>query len=246
MKKNWSLHQPHIKAKILGLLLLLLGSALLYYQTTLSIKLGLGCILIGLFSIVMISEKTIPENISNTQIQGPLQAIQQIISQLNLKGNAIFLPQNNKQTTQKIYIPVQNNDTSPLPDIDDELVFSTGANNTSLGIFLPPSGETLLNELEKEIKFTNTPFDQIEEKLQIFIGKDLLQSITIKKNNTKLQIKINKPLNCTSNTNFCSQYPCPPCSAVLSAISKATQKKLRIDTIQQKGKTTLFHLSIME
>jgi hypothetical protein len=57
--------------------------------------------------------------------------------------------------------------------------------------------------LEQEIKFTNTPFDQIEEKLQIFIGKDLLQSIAIKKNKTNLQIKINKPLNCTLNTNFC-------------------------------------------
>jgi hypothetical protein len=246
MKKTWSLHQPHIKAKIIGVSLLFTGAALLYYQTSLSIKLGLGCILIGLFSIVIISEKTIPETISNTQIQGPLQAIQKIISQLNLKGNAIFLPQNSIQNQQKIYIPVQNNDASALPDIDDELVFFTGSNNTSLGISLPPSGSLLLEELEKETTFTNTAFDELEAKLQLFVGKDLFQSIALKKINTTIQIKINKPLNCPSNPSFCTQYPCPPCSAALSAICKATQQKLRIDSVQQKGKKTIFHLSMQE
>lgn len=245
MKKNWSLHQPHIKAKIIGLSLLLSGSILLLYQTTLSIKLGVGFILIGLFSIVMISEKTIPEHIGNTQIQGPLQAIHQIINQLNVKGNAVFLPQKNIQQ-QKIYIPVQHNDTSPLPEINDELVFFTGSNNTSLGISLPPSGHLLLEELEKETNFTNTPFEQIEEKLQIFVGKDLCQSISLKKNKNNIQLQINKPLNCVSNENVCSQYPCPPCSAALSAICKATQQKLRIESVQQKAKKTTFTLIIME
>lgn len=246
MRETWSVKQPHVKAKILGVTFIIIGLVLLMDQSALFLKLGLGCILIGLFSIVMISEKTIPEHLGKAQIKGPLTAMMQIITQLNLKGNAIFLPQNSVRSEERIFIPLRTTETMVLPDIDDELVFTTGSNNTSLGIALSPSGLALLQEIEKETRFDHTNLDELEEKLQTFVGMDLVQSISLKEKNNDIQVQIKKPLYCSDDTCFCNQYPCPTCSAALTAISKATEQKLRIIKTDHKKKQTLFHLTIME
>ncbi len=246
MKQKWSVKQPHVKAKILGAIFIILGIAFITLESALYLKIGLGCILLGLFSIIMISEKTIPERIGNTQIQGPSNAIIQLITQLNLKGNAVFLPQNSIRTEERVFIPLKNNDKPYLSDINDEIVFTTGSNNTSLGIALPPSGLPLLHEIEKETIFENTTLDQLEEKLQTFVARDIVKSISLKEKNKKLQLQLEKPLYCTNDARFCNQYPCPTCSAALTSISKATGKKIRIIKTKHEDKKTIFHIDFLE
>ena len=168
MRKEWLLHQPHMKAKILGIALILCGTILLIPLSTFFIKLGFAAILIGVFMIIMITEKTIPENISNTQIKGNINSIKQITNQLNLKGNAVFIPKSNILSEERVFIPLQNGNIS-LPQIDNEFVFATGSDGTSLGLALPPSGLNLLHEIEKETSFNDTDISNIEEKLQSFV-----------------------------------------------------------------------------
>jgi hypothetical protein len=245
MRKEWVLQQPHIKAKILGIILIFTGILLVISMSDLYIKLGFSAILIGVFMIIMITEKTVPENISNAQIKGHIDAVKQITSQLNLRGNAVFLPKSNVLTEERVFIPLQNGEVS-LPDIDDEFVFATGNDSTSLGLALPPSGLSLLNEVEKDTTFENTDIDNVEEKLQSFVGMDILKSISLKKTKKHWELILEKPLYCTNDLTFCRQYPCPSCSAVLSAVTKATNKKLQVEDTVHNGKKTTFYFTIKE
>lgn len=246
MREHWSIKQPHMKAKILGSTCIIIGLIFAYNQTALYLKIGIGCILLGFFIIVMITEKTIPEDIGNAQIRGPLTAIKQLIIQLNLKGSAIFLPQNEILSEERVFIPLKNTEHLTIPNLDEEHVFITGANNTSIGIALPPSGLPLLAELEKETEFSQTDLANLEEQLQQFVAKDIIESVSIKEKNDMIHVQLKKPLSCPQDTLFCTQYPCPACSAILTAISKATQKRVHIKKIDQNKKTITFILSILE
>lgn len=245
MRKEWSLHQPHIKAKILGLFLIIIGILFISSFSIFFIKIGFSSILIGVFIIVMITEKTVPENISNAQIKGPTDVVKKIASQLNLKGNVIFLPESDILTEERIFIPLKNSEVS-FPKVDNELVFATGSNGTSLGLALPPSGLNLLHEIENDVSFKNTDINHVEEKLQSFVGMDVLKSVSLKKKDDDWELTVEKPLYCSSDVSYCKQYPCPSCSAVLTAITKATNKKLMVVDTVRNGKKTTFNFSIME
>ncbi len=243
-RKHGSLKQPHMKAKILGGLLMVTGGILLIQQTALFIKLGFGCMLIGLFIIVMITERTVPENISNAQVQGHSNAVKQLTNQLDLKGNAVFLPQNAIRSEERLFIPLKNEQIS-FPEIDEDMVFATGADGTSLGLCLPPSGLSLLHEIEKETPFQKTEIDHLEEKLQSFVGMNILTSIALKEKQNRWQLELEKTMYCMTNPAFCKQYPCPTCSAVLTAITKATNQKVQITDAKQVGKKTTFYFTMM-
>ena len=245
MRKEWVMHQPHMKAKLLGIILIIIGIILIISMVNIYMKIGFSAILIGVFMIIMITEKTVPENISNAQIKGHIDAVKQITTQLNLKGNAIFIPKNDTLTEERIFIPLQNGEIS-IPEIDNEFVFATGNNSTSLGLSLPPSGLNLLNEIEKDTTFENTDIENVEEKLQSFVGMDVIKSISLKKTKKQWELILEKPLYCTNDETFCKQYPCPSCSAVLAAVTKATNKKLHVKDTVHNGRKTTFYFTMKE
>ena len=104
----------------------------------------------------------------------------------------------------------------------------------------------LLNEVEKDDTFENTDIDHVEEKLQSFVGMDVLKSISLKKTKKHWELILEKPLNCTNDETFCKQYPCPSCSAVLAAVTKATNKKLHVEDTVYNGKKTTFYFTMKE
>ena len=239
------IHQPHIRAKLLGITLIIVSIILFINPTDNNIKLGFASLLIGLFMIVMITERSIPQNLSTAQITGNLHAIQQITKNLNLTGNAIFLPKNSLRSQERIFIPLTN-DTSTLPQIDDDLVFATGADGTSLGISIAPSGLTLLKELDTDENFEQADLDTIEEKLQTFVGHDLIKSIKITQENNTLVLHLDTPIGCSSDQNLARQYPCPTTSAILTAITRAAKQPLKITNLTQNDTTHTYHINLGE
>jgi hypothetical protein len=238
------LSQPQLKAKLFGIPLIIVGVAFLFINDDTFLKLGFSFILIGLYMIVMITERTVPALISNAQIKGHTDAVRQITQQLNLKGHALFLPKNGTLTEERVFIPLKDSKLS-LPQIDNEIVFATGNSGTSLGISLPPSGLSLLREVEKETLFTDTDMEHIEEKLQTFVGMDILKSVSLKQKDALWNLTIEKPSYCIHDESLCGQYPCPSCSAVLTAISKGTNQKIHLENTVHNGKKTTFSFTTM-
>lgn len=244
-KQSISLKQPHIRAKIIGITLMIIGISFLLVNTALYIKLGFASILIGLFMIFMITERSIPKNISDAQIEGNLDTIKSITKNLNLTGNALFLPKSDIRTEERIFIPLNENNKE-TPDIDDDFVFSTGTDGKSLGIAVPPSGLKLLKEIEKQTDFENIALDEVEESLQTFVGMDLFRSVALKKVEDGWRLELEKPVFCTNDQALCNQYPCPTCSAVLTAVTRASKQKVWITDTTHNGKKVIFHLTVGE
>jgi len=245
LNKYFQFQQPHIRAKIIGGTLIILGIVSLLYATSLSIKIGFTSILIGLFMIFLITERSIPKKISDAQIEGTIDVIQTLTRELNLTGNATFLPTSPLLTEERIFIPL-NNTNRKIPEVDDTFVFSTGIDGKSLGISLPPSGLKLLQEIEPDADFTHTELETAEEKLQTFVGFNLLKSITLKKKDETWKLELEKTYICPNDTSLCRQYPCPTCSAALTAVTRAAKQQLLIQNTTHNGKKVTFHLKIGE
>ena len=195
--------------------------------------------------IFLITERSIPKKISDAQIEGNMDVIRAITRELNLMGNATFLPKTPLLTEERIFIPLHNTNNK-IPEIDDTVVFSTGTDGKSLGISLPPSGLTLLQEIEPEADFTHTELESAEEKLQTFVGFNLLPSIALKKKDDTWKLELEKTLTCDNNTSLCRQYPCPICSAALTAVTRAAKQPILIQDTTHNGKKVTFHLKIGE
>lgn len=244
VKQHPRTHQPYFRAKIIGGFLIAIGLVMLINPIPLFVKLSFTAILIGVFMILLITERSIPIRISDAQLEGNLSFIKKMTKELKLAGNAIFLPKSKLLSEERVFIPVQKKNGTRLPYIDNEVVFSTGTDGKILGISVPPSGLELLKEIESEVSFHDSDLENIEEKLQTFVGINILKSVTFKKesNGWKLELEHYEP--CSSDQPTCTQYPCSACSAVLTAITQAAKEKIEIQEETQKGKKTIFHLKI--
>ena len=243
MKGSFSLNQPNIRAKIIGAIFVVIGLILLFTNNSLYTKLAFSLILIGILLIFIITEKTIPSKISKAQIEGNFNAFENITKNLNLSGNAIFIPTSDLLNEERIFIPLEKKNMK-IPDLNDNSVFSTGIDGKSLGMSIPPSGLKLLQEIEKETNFSEIPEENIEEQLQSFVGMDLLKSVTLKRLKDTWKLELEKPIFCQGYTSMCRQYPCPTCSAILTAITRSTDKKIWINDVVHNGKKVDFSLKI--
>ena len=115
-----------------------------------------------------------------------------------------------------------------------------------MGIAVPPSGLKLLNELDKDLNLEQTSLDEVENKLQTFVGHNLLKSVSLRKNDDRLTLEITQPMSCADGHEHCRQYPCPTCSAVLTALTRAAKEKIWIQSISNHGDTITFNLKIGE
>ncbi len=243
MNNSFRFQQPHLRAKLIGIVLVVVGIVLFFFPTSLNIKLAFTSILIGLFLIFMITERSVPQQISNAHIEGNLDTVRNITRELNLTGNALFLPKSDILTEERVFIPLHNSEVT-VPDVDDSLVFSTGLDGRSLGISVPPSGLILLQQLEVEADFEHTGFDVVEEKLQTFVGFNLLKSISLRHRDNLWELQVEKPLFCTQDASLCKQFPCPTCSAALTALTRSSKQKIEVQDITQNQNKTTFHLKI--
>lgn len=249
LKHYYSFYHSSVRAKIAGVILLAIGIAFFINPTSLNIKMGFASILIGIFVIFMLTKNSVPKTISDDQIKGNITAVKQIIEKLHLKGNAVFLPKTAPLTEERVLIPPNNMDVIQIPDIADDDVFLTRAGGRNLGISMPPSGLKLLKKIEKEAHFENTEVKDIEDKLQKFVGIDLIDSLSFTKHNNGWILEFEKPYYCPNDENLCKQYPCPTCSAILTAITRTadgSQCKLWIKDVKHNGGKMAFHLHFIK
>ena len=244
MKQYISINQSHIRAKILGVILVVLGVIFLFNPNSLNIKIGFIAIFTGIFMIFMITEKSITKKISEAQVEENLDTVKKILKNLNLKGNAIFLPKSDNLTEERILIPPNNLGIVKIPNIDNNNVILTGKDEKILGITVPPAGLKLLKEIDKNGDFEKTDIEHLEEKLQIFIGMNLLKSLSFRPQKSGWYLEVEKPLFSDNGPNLQSQYPCPTCSAVITAITRSLNQKVRIYMATQIGEKITFYLNI--
>ena len=71
--------------------------------------------------IFLITERIVPKETSDANIEGNIETIRRIIKELHLDGNAVFLPKSDNLTQERILIPPNRTGTVKIPDIDEQL-----------------------------------------------------------------------------------------------------------------------------
>jgi len=246
VKQQKILQQPAFRAKLLGGVLIAIGAALLINPTPFFIKLSVALIIIGAFMMLLITEQSIPRKISDAQIEGNRAFVKKMTRGLELSGKAVFLPKSSLLSEERVYIPAQNTDVNLLPFLDDDIVVSTRPDGEVIGISVPPAGLTLLKEVEKEVSFEDADLENVEEKLQTFVGMNIMKSITLKPETggLRLEMEHEEPCCAESENPTCEQYPCAACSAALLAVTQAAKQKITIQKTEHIDHRTVFHLKI--
>ena len=247
-KQQFSMTESYIRARIIGIMLIIIGFIFLVNPTSINIKIGFILILMGVFMIFIITDKSIPKKISDAQVKGNMNTIKKLIKELDLNGNAVFLPKSDILSEERIFIPPNKSGIIKIPTIDDDNdnVIITGADGKNLGISIPPSGLKLLKEIEKDRAFKNIRLENIEEKLQLLVGINLLKSVSFKKQQYGWNLEIERHVSNNNNQNLHNQYPCPTCSAVITMITRALNKKIRIYDITYNGDKITFRLNFVK
>lgn len=244
MKLHLYILESNTREKIIGVILIIMGVALFVNPTPLNIKLSFTSIFIGIF-IIIITEGSISKKTSDAQIEGNMDTVNKIIKDLNLNGNAIFLPRSDKHTEERILIPPNQKGIVKIPSMTNNNIILKGKNGENLGISLPPAGLKLLNEIEKNEDFKNIETENIEEKLQKFVGMNLLKSVSLKKLKSGWKLELEKPVFCNNGQTIHKQYPCPTCSAAILAITRTFNDKIRIYTTISNGKNMTYYLNLL-
>jgi len=237
-KKPSIFHERDVQAKILGVTLIIIGLLLLLIRTPLLLKFSFTLILIGVLMILLITEQTIPRKLHSAQLEGNLGFVNKLIDELELTGKAVFLPKSRILTEERVFIPMLNTPDAQIPYIDDDIVVTKG------GLSVPPSGLNLLKKIQQETSFENIGLENVEEKLQTFVGLNILRSVSLKKQANGWKLQLERPTACEVMQPTCSQYPCAACSAVLTAIAQASGEKIWLKESIRDGKKTIYHLKI--
>jgi hypothetical protein len=254
VKQHTRSHQPYFRAKLFGASLIIIGVALVSFTFLINpnhpdlffIKLAFAIIIIGAFMMLLITEESVPRRISDAQIEGNLVFVKKMTKELKLLGNATFLPKSPVLSEERVYIPAEKTTGASLPYIDDQMVLNLKTNGEVLGLSVPPAGLMLLKEIQTEGSFHDSDLETIEEKLQTFVGMNILKTVTLKKegNGWKLELEHQQPCCADTDTPTCNQYPCAACSAVLTAITQASKEKIQILETTHNGNKTIFQLKI--
>lgn len=250
MKQHSLLNDSYTRARIIGIMLLIIGAIFLIYalinDTVLYIKIGIIFIILGIFMIFIITEKSIPKKISDAQVEGNMDTVNKIIKELNLEGNAIFLPRSGDLKEERIFIPPNKSGVLKIPNAKDNKIILISEDGKNLGISIPPAGVKLLKEIEKDNAFKNITIENLEEKLQLFVGMNLVKSISFKKHQNGWILEIENHVPYNNNQNFHNQYPFPICSAIIAIIARVLNEKIRIYNTTYKGRKIIFYLNVIK
>lgn len=245
LKKKLSVYEYHITTRITGLVLIAIGIGFFLFPSDLHMKLGFSSILIGILMVFIIAKKNIESQVNDIQIKGTSDAIRRVLQELHLKGNAIFIPKTEKLSEERMMIPPNNATIIQVPNMTKDTVFLLNGGNKILGLSLPPSGLHLLAEIEKEQNLQHTIMDHMNEKLQIFVGMGLMKSLSLNQVQSCWELELEQLLFCPKDRTLCTQYPCPTCSAILTAIARTandSESRLWIKDVKHNGKKTTFYL----
>ena len=68
----------------------------------------------------------------------------------------------------------------------------------------------------------------------------------VMQNDNEWLVELEKPELCNKDPFLCKQYPCPTCSAIITAMTRSAKQKIMIKNTEHNGKKIIFHLIIGE
>jgi hypothetical protein len=249
-----TLNRPRIRARIFGGILILTAVVLLilgFYLDNLELflTLALGSFFLGVFAIVLVTQKVVPRELDQAIQQGQMENHHNLMESLNVNGNGIYVPVRTSKGRIKdvrVFIPLKKKGRIKIPPLDDDEVFKTGVNDTEIGISFVPPGKSLLERFEVElgVLFIDVDPGELEQYLRSHITTaGLVRDINIKVENDRARVIItqgeHQQLCETAHDRYkglCQTVGCPVCSSILCALCLSTGMRVKIDSEKWNGK----------
>jgi hypothetical protein len=233
--------KPKIQfTKLTASILIVAGIAALVtsivYVSSILAFIGLGLLFWGILFTYIRTEEYAKKTLLDATTHPQQTTLNQIIRELNYKGNPIYLPPKyfKNPETHKTYIPKRNNSPLPTPEQIQKQEPQIFTQKPS-GMLLTPPGSELTKLFEKTLdtNFTRENLEYFQQNLPKLLIEDLefIQNIEIEAKNNKINVKIEHH---THQLIQNKQHPLthPLSSAIACALAKTTGKPI---TIKKQG-----------
>jgi hypothetical protein len=231
-----------ITLAFLSIGIIALFTSIVYVSSILAF-IGLGLVFWGAILAYIQPEPYTKKAILDATVIPSIATLNQIIQELNYKGDAIYLPPKYLKDPEasKVYISKQKDGKLPKPELtlnhDNELFLENPH-----GILLTPPGDRLSRLFEKRLdtNFAKTDLKYVTQNLPKLFIEDLeiAENIEIETEHSKIKIRITnsafKEAHKENSNPSCSYHSigCPLLSAIACALTKATGKPIVIESIQ--------------
>jgi hypothetical protein len=237
-------------AKVISWALLVCGLASLIvsivYNSSILAFMGLGLTFWGAL-LLYLKTQEYTHKLLDTSVLPSLNTLNQLIQELNYKGNPVYLPPEyfeNPEST-KIYISKQKEAGLPKPEEIQRNENRLFVKN-SAGILLTPPGAELTKLFERtlETSFTKLDLKSLEQNLPRLFVEDLeiAENLEFQMEEDSIHLKITNSIykESTNLPHVLDKIGGPICSAIACAITKATGNPVFIEKIEnsEDGRTT--------
>jgi hypothetical protein len=258
-RKPWR-HKRGLPENVAYILLLMGTLALvtsILYSSSILAFIGLGLTFWGALLLFIRPTKYVKASLVDSTAVSSLTSLDQIITELNFKGKAVYLPPKHLKETRggKLFIPSKKELIIPTTEeAAEEKVFLRNPK----GIRLTPPGLGLANLYEKELRknFTKVNLNYLQNNLPKLFIEDLeiAEDFEMNIEDNKIQVKITGSIyNDLCNevrklSNTCSSFGCPLCSSIAVALTRATGKPVLVENIEvsDDDKTIEAHYRLIE
>jgi hypothetical protein len=223
-----------------GVIILVLS---INFSSSILAFIGLGLVFWGAILFYVRPTKYVKENLLRKTTAPSLVSLDQIITKLGYKGKAVYLPPKYLKDfeSSKVFISARSDMKLPSPEQiqnEEDRVFLKNPE----GMLVTPPGSELARLFEETLgtSFARVDLQQIEQKMPKLLIEDLeiAQNVQIETLNNTVHVKIENSIyknmcqEAKKFSNICSLLGCPLCSAIASALAKATGKPVIIEKNQ--------------
>jgi hypothetical protein len=239
--------RSRLLSALLSVAFLAMGFVSIYlsieYSITLLAFVGLGLTFWGGLLLYIRGEKYVKQNVLDNTLGSPLVALDQMITELGLKGKGIYLPPNYLKDfrSSRVYVPRKSSMELPPPEdfLNEAKSFFIDA---SKGLLFEPPGAALTELFEQALKtsFVGQDFKYLQRQ----IPKVLIEELEVAQD-AKIATKDYSCILTLENTvysatcnktsklhNISGSIGCPICSAMACALAKTTGNPITIEREQ--------------
>jgi hypothetical protein len=253
-------------AKLTYSTLITTGAIALYisiiYTSSILAFIGLGLVFWGIVFAYIRTEEYVKKTLLDATISPQLATLNEIIQELECKGNAIYLPPKYFTDPEacKAYIPKQKGAKLPTPEETQELdpQFSISFIENPEAVLLTPPGAELTKLFEKtlETNFTRVDLQYLKQNMPKLFIEDLeiAKNFEMETENNKIRVKIENSVYNTlnaraekpSSTYFL--FSSPLSSAIACTLAKTTGKPIIMEKQQtsEDGRDVTIEYRILE
>jgi len=241
--------------EVISYALLALGTIALVtsivYSSPVLAFIGLGITFWGALLLFIKPTKYVQISVVDSMSLSYLKAINQIITNSNYRGKAIYLPPKYAKTPKGgiMFIPSKNG--LPVPaakEIAQEKVFLENPK----GICMTPLGLDLANLFEKELgkDFAEVDLNYLRNNLPKLLTDDLeiAEDVEINTEDDIILARITESIF-RKSSDICNSIGCPLCSSIAVALTRALKKPVIIektDLSESKKTTETYYYRILE